>query len=150
MVYTKPKWEKKVSATLTKRKIENFSPVNNKQITYFRKIKIQQEPLFESYVFVNLMEMVFDAHKEEIEIIKEFTADHQNIELEKTRVNLNDVAKVIDGARYSMDGNILTVKNTTAKVNLPSIGFTLCAKVETGIPLHRANSFGEKDLMLQS
>ncbi len=170
MVYTKPKWEKKVSATLTKRKIENFSPVNNKQITYFRKIKIQQEPLFESYVFVNLMENEISKIKtidgvvnliywkgkpamvqpEEIEIIKEFTADHQNIELQKTRVNLNDVAKVIDGARYSMDGNILTVKNTTAKVNLPSIGFTLCAKVETGIPLHRATSFGEKDLMLQS
>lgn len=170
MVYTKPKWEKKVSVTLTKRKIENFFPVNSKQITYLRKIKIQQEPLFESHVFVNLLESEILKIKgingvvnfiywkgkpamvqpEEIEVIKEFTANHQNIKLEKTRVNVNDVTKVIEGARYSMEGNILTIKNTIAKVNLPSIGFTLIAKIETQNPLNRAISLEEKDLILQS
>ena len=171
MVYTKPRWEKKVVATLTKRKIENFFPRNNsKQLTYLKKIKIQQEPLFESYVFVNTTESEFDGIKsidgvvnfiywkgkpaivqpEEIEVLKEFTADYQNIRLERTKVNVNDVAKVIDGAKYSIDGNVLTIKNTIVKVNLPSIGFTLCAKVETENPLHQKVSFGQKDLFLQS
>ena len=171
MVYTKPKWEKKVVATLIKRKIENFFPVNNsKQVTYLKKIKIQQEPLFESYVFVNAIESDLSGIKlingvvnfiywkgkpaivqpEEIEVIKEFTNDHQNIRLEKTKVNLNDTAKVIDGAKYSIDGNILTIKNTIVKVNLPSIGFTLSAKVETENSLHQKVSFGDKKLLLQS
>ena len=171
MVYTRPKWEKKVVASLTKRKIENFFPVNNsKQLTYLKKIKIQHEPLFESYVFVNATESDLPGIKsidgvvnfiywkgkpaivqaEEIEVIKEFTTDHQDIRLEKTKVNVNDVAKVIDAAKYSIDGNVLTIKNTIVKVNLPSIGFTLTAKVETESSLHQKVSFGQKDLLLQS
>jgi hypothetical protein len=62
---------------------------------------------------------------------------------------VNDVAKVIDGSRYSIAGNILTVKNTTLKVNLPSIGFALVARVETENPLQTGVSFDKKDLLLQ-
>jgi transcription antitermination factor NusG len=170
MVYTKPKWEKKVSAALTKRKIENFLPFNRKQVTYLRKVKTEQEALFPSYVFVNTTEteicklkfiegivsLIFWKGKpaiipaEEIELIKDFTTQHQNIALEKTKVNVNEVASAIDGSRYSMTGNVLTIKNTVMKVNLPSIGFTLTAKVDTENSQPRTISFGEKDLMLQS
>jgi len=88
--------------------------------------------------------------EEEIEVIREFITDHQNIKLEKTKVNLNDVAKVIDGSKYSMTGNVLTVKNTIVKVNLPSLGFTLVANIETETPLRTELSFGKRDLILQS
>jgi hypothetical protein len=81
--------------------------------------------------------------------MKEFTSHHEDIILEKTRVNVNDVAKVIDGSRYSIDGNILMVKNTTLKVNLPSLGFALVAKAEIENPLQSELSFGKKDLLLQ-
>jgi len=59
------------------------------------------------------------------------------------------VARAIDGSRYSMAGNILTIKNTTVKVNLPSLGFSLIANVDTKNTLHHG-AFGEKDLVLQS
>ena len=170
LVYTRPKCEKKVASTLTKRKIENFFPVNSKQINSLRKIKIHQEALFESYIFVNIVEQEISKVKaidgvvnfvfwkgkpatiqaEEIKVIKEFTTEHQNIRVEKSKVNTNDVAKAIDGSIYSMAGNILTIKNTTVKVNLPSLGFTLVAKVDTTHSLHREVSFGEKELLVQS
>jgi len=170
ILYTKPKWEKKVAASLSKRKIENFFPLNCKQINLYSKMRICREPLFESYIFVKIMESEFEKVKsvygilnfvywkgkpaiiqeEEIEVIREFITDHQNIKLEKTKVNLNDVAKVIDGSKYSMTGNVLTVKNTIVKVNLPSLGFTLVANIETETPLRTELSFGKRDLILQS
>ncbi len=170
MVYTKPRWEKKVATTLTKRKFENFYPVNSKSVMSYQKIKIHQDPLFECCIFVNaaegeiskirmiegVMNLVYWKGKpaivqaDEIELIRDFTNDHQNIQIEKTKVNLNDVAKVIDGSKYSIAGNVLTVKNTRFKVNLPSIGYTLAAQIETITPLHREVIFGEKGLFLQS
>jgi transcription antitermination factor NusG len=170
IIYTKPKWERKVTAKLKKRKIENFLPLHYKQITSFRRTKTQEEPLFQSYVFANVTEneifklisvdgvvnvvywkgepaKIKDA---EIEIIKDFISDHQDITIEKIKVNENDVARVIDGSRYSISGNILTIKNTVAKVKLPSMGFTLVAKVGTVDPKVNEMIFGEKDLLLQS
>ena len=170
IVYTKPRCEKKVASTFTKRKIENFLPVNTKQIKSFRKNKIQQQPLFDSYVFANLAEedvnkiKVIDGvvnivywkgkpaiiQEDEIEAMKEFVTDHQNIKLEKSRINLNDIARVIDGPKYLMEGNILTVKNTTVKITLPSIGFTMIAEIAVEEGLGREVSFGSKNLLLQS
>lgn len=169
IIYTKPKCEKKVATTFTKRKIENFFPVNCKQINTLRRRKVHEEPLFDSYVFVNIPEsdihkikmidgvlnLVYwkgkpaTIHDNEIEVMKEFTTDYQDIKVEKARVNPEDVARVIDGPKYSMDGNVLTVKNTTVKVNLPSIGFTMIAEVATENVLGREVSFGNKDLLLQ-
>ncbi len=39
IIYTKPKCEKKVAAFLTKKKIENFLPLQWKEITYVQKKK---------------------------------------------------------------------------------------------------------------
>ena len=169
IIYTKPKWERKVTATLKKRKIENFLPLHYKQITSFRRIKSREEPLFQSYVFANVAEneifklisvdgvvnLVYwkgepaKIKDNEIEIIRDFISDHQDITLEKTKVNENDEARVIDSSRYSMSGNILTIKNTVAKVKLPSMGFTLVAKVGTINLKENEMAFGEKELLLQ-
>ena len=169
IIYTKAKWEKKVAAIFTRKRIGNFIPMNSKQVMRGRKRKIVQKPLFESYLFANIHEneirkiKMIDGvlnfvywkqsptivHQEEIEVIRKFTSDYQDITLEKTRVNVNDVVKVIEGPMYSMDGNILTVKNTTLKVNLPSIGYGLIARIETDSALQTEVSFGKKDLLLQ-
>ncbi|HEY5463306.1 MAG TPA: transcription termination/antitermination NusG family protein [Hanamia sp.] len=170
IIYTKPKCEKKVAASFTKKKIENFYPVNCKQITILRRRKLHQEPLFDSYVFANIPEtdipkikmvdgvvnLVYwkgkpaTIGKDEIEVMKEFTTNHQDIKLEKTLVNLADVARVTEGPKYAMEGNLLTVKNTTIKVNLPSIGFTMIAEVIPENVLGPEVSFGNRDMILQS
>ncbi len=170
IIYTKPKCEKKVSSVLTKRKIENYLPANRKEIKYFRRRKLHDEPLFNSYVFVCLQESEVDKQfiltdgvlnfvywkgkpaiisNAEIDAIRQFTSNHQNIRLEKTNISLNEAPKLIDGARYSLDGNVLTVKNTIVKINLPSIGFNMIAEIATENMLAREVSFGNKELLLQ-
>ncbi|MEO6136061.1 MAG: transcription termination/antitermination NusG family protein [Ginsengibacter sp.] len=169
LVYTKPKCEKKVASILTKRKIENFCPQNRKQVKQLRKSKMVYEPLFSSYVFVlenesnissiaqteNVLSLVYWKGKpaiiknDEIEIIRDFVSDHEDIKLEKTKVNLNEDARILNRPAYVIDGNILTLKNKSIKVNLPSLGFNLVAELEGEKVLGREISFGNKELLLQ-
>ena len=149
-VYTKPNYEKKVASLLSKRKIENFCPLNSIKIQSFRRGKTIKEPLFKSYVFVNLtldeitqikgidgvISLLYWMGKpaiikgQEIEAIKEFNNNHENIELERTRVNTNDMARIVDGPSYSIDGKVFALKNKTVKVYLPSLGYIMVAKIE--------------------
>jgi transcription antitermination factor NusG len=68
----------------------------------------------------------------EIDLIKAFLGEHVNIEIEKTRVNvhMNDKIKVIGGLLKERKGEVLTVKNRTAKVALPSLGYIMYAEVD--------------------
>jgi transcription termination/antitermination protein NusG len=150
IVYTKPKCEKKVAGLLTKRKIENFYPLNSMTRKSARRNRLIQEPLFKCYVFVNACESEIPfvrqidgvisllywmgkpaiVKNDEIEIIKEFLEDHQNVELERTQIDTNDTAHIIDKPIYSVDGKVFALKNKTIKVNLPSLGYTMIAKIE--------------------
>ena len=169
IIYTKPKSEKKVAALLTKKKIENFCPLNCKSVVHFRRNKLVYEPLFSSYVFVNIEEREITLLKKienvvslvfwkgrpavinhkEIEAIKGFVGDHQNIKLEKIQVNLNGDSIIDDDRSYSIDGKILMIKNKSIRVNLPSLGFTLVAELDGESVLGREISFGNKEFSLQ-
>lgn len=169
IVYTRPKFEKKVACLLAKKKITSFCPIICKQIEQFKRIKSLYEPLFSSYVFVyaqesdiNLLKQIDNVlglvhwkgepaiiQNEEIEIIKDFVSDHQNIRLERAPVNTNSTAKIVDGPSYSIDGKVLTIKNKSIKVNLPSLGFTMVAEIKEESVLGREVSFGNKELQLQ-
>jgi len=170
IIYTKPKYEKKVSAILEKRKIENFSPLHRREITLFRKRKTLLEPLFQSYVFAHVEEAEIDKIKgiegvvnllywkgipavikeEEIKIIKEFINDYPEIHVEKTKVSETGKARVIDGSIYSISGNLLSIKNSMIRVNLPSIGFSLVAELASTYSSQTPVTFGEKSLLMQS
>jgi transcription antitermination factor NusG len=163
-VYTKPHCEKKVAVSLSKRKIETFCPLNCLKIQSFRRSKILKEPLFKSYLFVNITEKETSLLKQadgvisllywmgkpaiiredEIEAIKEFINDHQNIELERTQVNTSDIARIVDGPLYSMEGKVFALKNKTVKVNLPSLGYIMVARME------EESIFARKAIMLQN
>jgi transcription antitermination factor NusG len=170
IIYTKPKCEKKVAAILSKKKIENFLPVNCKQINSLRKNKLLYEPLFSSYVFANILENEMEKIKlmdgvinfvfwrgrpaivpdNEIEAIREFVADYQDIRLEKSSVNLNEIVRVVDRPKYSVEGNLVTVKNTRVKLNLPSIGFNMIAEIIPEDSLNKKGAFLISELQLQS
>lgn len=169
IIYTKPKCEKKVAALLTKRRIENFCPVNCKETKSSKRSKVNYEPLFDSYVFAHINEKDIDQLKQidrivslvywkgvpaiinddEIKIIKEFTTYYQNIKLVRNLVNANDVAGVIEGSSYSLDGKVLTVKNRTVKVNLPSLGFIMIADLEAESVRYSDVSFVNRELLLK-
>lgn len=164
IVYTKPKYEKKVAVLLTKKKIENFCPMNCTKIQSFRHCKIIQAPLFKSYVFVNITENETSLLKqldgvlsllywmgkpaiinhEEIEAIKEFANDHQNIELQSMPVNTGDITRNVDGLSYSISGKVLALRNKIVKVNLPSLGYVMTAIME------EESIFGKEGTILQT
>jgi transcription antitermination factor NusG len=149
-LYTKPRWEKKVADLLTKKKIVNYCPLNRVQKQWSDRKKIVLEPLFKSYVFVCIPEtrqldirqtdgvinFVYWLGKpavirdNEIDVIKRFLHDYENVQLEKAEVNLNDTVRVTHGPLLFMEGNVVEVKHKTVKVLLPSLGFTLVAEVD--------------------
>lgn len=53
-VYTKPRWEKKVDSTLLRKGINSWCPLQRVEKKWSDRKKIVEEPLFRSYVFVNI------------------------------------------------------------------------------------------------
>ncbi len=149
-VYTKPQCEKKVATLLSKKKIENFCPLGCVETLSFRRSKLIFKPLFKSYVFVHVSPSELVSLKQtdgvlnmlywlgqpavikddEIAAIREFTADHRNIKLERATVKMNETARNFSASSYAIDGKLVTVKNQLLKVSLPSLGYTMVAKVE--------------------
>ncbi|HSN08166.1 MAG TPA: transcription termination/antitermination NusG family protein [Hanamia sp.] len=170
IIYTKPKSEKKVSLLLSKKKIENFLPLNLKEITSLRKKKACQEPLFKSYVFAYTdegeLEKIREINgvlnvlywkgqpavikREEIQLMKDFLADYHEVKVERTMVNAKNFARVTDGSKYSISGNVLSIKNTMVRVNLPSLGYSLFASVGTRHPLLSERAFANNNLLIES
>jgi len=148
-VYTRPRWEKRVSELLTRRQINNYCPLNRIQKQWSDRKKLVYEPLFTSYVFVHLndkerMPVLKTAgvinfiywlgrpaviRDEEINTIRFFLSEYQNVTLEKKPVNLNDEVRIIGGPLMLRKGNVLEVRNNTVKVTLPSLGHSLIAEV---------------------
>jgi transcription antitermination factor NusG len=150
-VYTRPRWEKKVAEILTRKKIENYCPINKVVKQWSDRKKIIHEPLFTSYVFVRVSEFELTTLKKtqgivnlvywlgkpavirnaEIEVIKRFLCEHVNIKLEKTPIHINDKVRVVGGPLMELEGRVLSVKNNSVKVALPSLGYMMFAEVET-------------------
>jgi len=150
-LYTRARWEKKVSEILTRRKFENYCPINKVVKQWSDRRKIVHEPLFTSYVFVRASELDITPLKQtqgvvnlvhwlgkpaivrdsEIETIRKFLRDHINIKLEKTPININDRIRIISGPLTEVEGQVLSINGRTAKVALPSLGYLMLAEVET-------------------
>ena len=148
-VYTRPKWEKKVSELLTRKQIENYCPLNKVVRQWHDRKKTLMEPLFKSYVFVRTAEQELWHTKTvdgvlsvvhwlrkpavirpgEIDAIKFFLNEYESIQLEKTVMNINDTVRVVNGPLGSLEGNVIEVKNRTVKVLLPSLGYHIIAEV---------------------
>lgn len=146
-VYTRPRWEKKVAELLTRKRIENYCPLNKVVRQWHDRKKVIEEPLFTSYVFVHITDtqqaevrktdgiinFVYWLGKpalirpSEIEVIRDFLEDYQNVQLEKTKVNPKDVVRIVRGPLIGQEGNVLEVYNQKAKVFLPSLGYCLVA-----------------------
>jgi len=164
VLYTKPQFEKKVAGLLTKKKVENFIPLICVEKPKSWRNKLVYRPLFNSYVFVHttqdqaisllqadgVINMLYwlgkpaIVNETEIDAIKELTADYQNINLEKLTVNSAVTDKSIYQPSYEIEGNILAVKNRTIKINLPSLGYALIAK------LKEDSIFGKEHMLLRN
>ncbi len=57
VLYTKPRWEKKIDASLIKKGIESWCPLQKIERQWSDRKKIIEEPLFKSYVFVRISDI---------------------------------------------------------------------------------------------
>ena len=149
-LYTRSRWEKKVAELLTRKQVENYCPLNRVQRQWSDRRKIVMEPLFRSYVFVHMTEaeqltarsvdgvinLVYWQGKPaiirdtEIEVIRHFLNDYEQVKLEKTEVNLEDKVRVTHGPLMLMEGKVVEVKHKTVRVLLPSLGYAMIAEID--------------------
>jgi transcription antitermination factor NusG len=149
-VYTKPQCEKKAASLLTKKRIENFFPLNScLQKNGGNRKKVIYEPLFPSFVFVFISESEMSAVRQtndvinfvywlgkpaviksaEIENINHFVNSYYNIHVEKTAVNPNGMVHITN-EQDSDNKKIISFKTNTIHASLPSLGYIMHAETE--------------------
>lgn len=146
-VYTKITNERRVASFLSKKKFENYCP-NNRivQPNQSFKRKLDFEPLFPSFVFVYITEAEINSVKKvnfvidfvywlgkpavikevEIENIRQFTRQHENIAIEKSNVYALGTTRIVNDTNIN---TALLITNSTIKLQLPSLGFTMVAQL---------------------
>lgn len=155
-VYTKPRCEKKVTALLTKKKIENYCPMNKVaragQYDYRNGVI---EPLFQNFVFVKVNEMEMSQIRNmndvvnfvywlgrpaiikdvEIESIQQFMGEYVHAEVEKIPVNSQEMVSILSSPGFESEGNLITMRNNRVRMVLPSLGYALTAESEKSFSL---------------
>lgn len=149
-VYTRPRWEKKVNQLLTGKGVESYCPLNKVRRKWSDRVKVVEEPLFKSYVFVKVndedrsdvrmtagvINFVYWQGKpavikeKEISAIKRFLDEYENVEVQPLDVQVNQRVKITTGPLMDQEGQVLEVKHKKAKVAIDSLGYILVASVE--------------------
>lgn len=152
-VYTKPRWEKKVHRLLTEKGIHTYCPLNKVYRQWSDRIKKVEEPLFKSYLFVQVtaeeqtrvrmtegvLNFVYWLGKPavvkeaEIEAIRLFLDEYEDVEASPIG-QLAPGAEVLVSAGIMMGatGIVAKMDNKWAEVVIESIGYKLRAKLPTG------------------
>jgi transcription antitermination factor NusG len=149
-VYTKPRWEKKVSALLNKKGLEFYCPVTKIRKRWSDRYKTVEEPLFKSYVFVRLNEdeksrvrltdgvvnFVYwlgkpaQIKEEEIDVIRKFLNEYTEVQANPIEIKTGELVRVKAGILMDTEGLVVKVVNNKAYVLLESLGYELTASFE--------------------
>lgn len=149
-IYTKPRWEKKVDKLLNEKGMESYCPLQKIQRQWSDRKKIVEEPLFKSYVFVRIpdeqqtelrmvngvVNFVYWMGKpaivkdKEIEVIKKFLNEYENVEVEPVDIQPQNTVQINSGAFMDKEGTVLTVMKNKVRVVIESIGFCLIASID--------------------
>ena len=153
VIYTKPRWEKKVDATLLKKGIESWCPLNKIQKQWTDRKKIIEEPIFKSYVFVRINEQerldvlmtpgvlnfIYYLKKpaiirdEDIDVIKRYLMlDDTKIEIvSATGFKENTKVKVSHGVFIEAEGTVLRSGKKRVYVQIESLGQIMVVEFKT-------------------
>lgn len=146
-LYTRPGCEKKVANLLSRKNFENYCPMKRQ---WNGRKKVVLEPLFNSYVFVQITESEIMSIRKtdgvlnfvhwlgkpaviqeaEIEIIKRFMDDYSFVKLEKIPFDIAGNARIISGLSAENKSKMISVINNQVKIVLPSLGYMMLAEVE--------------------
>jgi transcription antitermination factor NusG len=149
-IYTKPRWEKKVHELMGRRGVESYCPLNKVQKKWSDRLKIIEEPLFKSYVFVKLSDAersevryidgvvnyVYWLGKpaqikdEEIEKIKRFLNEYQDVKVEHMApLKSGDTVMVTSGIFIDHEARVLETLHKKVVLEIAGLGCRLVATV---------------------
>lgn len=149
-IYTRHRWEKKVFLLLQEKGIESYCPLNRVQRKWSDRLKVVEEPLFKSYVFVRVAEddktavrmingvvnFVYWLGKpavvkdKEIDTIKKFLDEHDNVEVESIEIHPESKVHITGGVFMDKEATVLNVMKNKVRVIIESIGFALVANID--------------------
>ncbi len=149
-VYTRPRWEKKVNQLLVEKGMESYCPLNKVRRKWSDRIKVVEEPLFKSYVFVKVSEedrsivrmtngainFVYWNGKpavikdREITAIKRFLDEYENVEARPAELKVNQRVRVTNGMLMDHTGKVVDIRHKIAKVAIDSLGYILIAYID--------------------
>ncbi|SHL16009.1 UpxY family transcription antiterminator [Flavobacterium xanthum] len=150
VVYTKPKWEKKVAEQLKNSGIECYCPLITQIRQWSDRKKKVEVPLFNSYVFVQLAESernsVFQSvgavrylfwlgkpavvRDEEISIIKKWLDTSDCIDVTVGGYQIGDSIQLESGPFMAQKATIQEMTNTHYVLVLESLGCVLKMKIK--------------------
>lgn len=149
-IYSRPRWEKKVDLLLKEKGLESYCPLNKVRRKWSDRMKIVEEPLFKSYVFVKVDDadrsevrmtpgvinfVYWDGKpavikEKEINAIRQFLNEYQNVEVKPMDLDLRQRVKITTGPLMDQEGEVIGLNRKTVKVAIDSLGYLLVAHIE--------------------
>lgn len=147
VVYTRPRWEKKVAASLAEKGVEHYCPVNKVSRQWSDRKKTVLEPLFKGYVFVcpdtpdagiiqkadGILNYVYWNGKpavvrdSEIDTIRKFLDEFNDVEVTDLHANVHDTVLIKQGILMDHKGILMEIIGSKARVRIESMGVQLIA-----------------------
>jgi len=135
---------------LTEKGLESYCPLNKVRRKWSDRMKVVEEPLFKSYVFVKVdnedrsaVRMTNGAinfvywngkpaviKEKEINAIKRFLNEYENVEANPVDLKVNQRVRITNGTLMDKEGKVLDVRHKTVKVAIDSLGYILVAYIE--------------------
>jgi transcription antitermination factor NusG len=129
--------------------IENYLPVQKVLKQWSDRKKIVEEPLFRSYVFAHVEESEKEAVRrvdgvlnfvywlgqpavirdEEIDVIRRFMGEYENVQVEHNTPQLSSSVKIDGGPFMNHIGKVIKIGKNKVKVMIESLGCSLIAEV---------------------
>ncbi len=149
-IYSRPRWEKKVNQLLLEKGIESYCPLNKVRRKWSDRMKVVEEPLFKSYVFVKVKDedrtevrmtpgvinfVYWEGQpavikEKEINAIRRFLNEYENVEVQPMDLQVHQRVKITMGPLMDHEGEVLSLQRKAVKVAIDSLGYVLVAYID--------------------
>jgi transcription antitermination factor NusG len=139
-----------VNQLLLEKGFESYCPLNKVRRKWSDRVKIVEEPLFKSYVFVKVNEedrtsvrmtpgvinfVYWDSKpavikEKEINAIKRFLNEYENVEVQPINLQVHQRVKIVTGPLMDHEGEVLSLQRKVVKVAIDSLGYVLVAYID--------------------
>ena len=135
---------------LIEKGVESYCPLNKVRRKWSDRVKIIEEPLFKSYVFVKVNDedrsavrmtngainfVYWDGKpavikEKEITAIRRFLDEYENVEARPVELKINQRVRITNGTLMDQEGKVLDVRHKTARIAIDSLGYILIAYID--------------------